>query len=102
MVPASFFTFSIIFCFFAWAGAPEDANAPPSAMTSFCKSWMMSAVFSGLIFRSAIALLAHLHVCDGIPANFHLNTIDRRRARTVDLVPHRSTPVQLSRVLGRI
>src|SRR3977135_4120942 len=42
---------------------------------------------------------AHTHVCDGIPANFHLNTIDRRRARAVKLVPLRSAPVQISGML---
>src|SRR6266478_804940 len=42
---------------------------------------------------------AHTHVCDGIPANFHLNTIDRRRARAVKLVPLRSAPIQISGML---
>lgn len=41
---ASAFTFSTTFCEAACAGAPESAKAPPSAITSFWRSWMMSAL----------------------------------------------------------
>jgi len=40
------------FCAFAWAGAPEDAKAPASMITSFCMSWIMSAVRAGWIPRA--------------------------------------------------
>src|SRR5882762_4482556 len=49
--------------------------------------------------RRARTRLGHTHVCDGIPPNFHLNTIDRRRTRAVKLVPLRSAPVQISGML---
>ena len=45
------FTFSATFCDWACAGAPESAKAPPSAITSFCRSWMMSALRAGPVRR---------------------------------------------------
>ena len=36
-------TLSTTRCARACAGAPESAKAPPSMMTSFCRSWMISA-----------------------------------------------------------
>ena len=39
--PASALTFSTTFCPFACSGEPEFAKAPPSMMTSFCRSWMI-------------------------------------------------------------
>ncbi len=37
------FTFSTTFCSFACPGEPDSAKAPPSIITSFCRSWTMSA-----------------------------------------------------------
>ena len=39
--------FSTTFCSRACCGAPEEAKAPPSIITSFCMSWMMSAQRDG-------------------------------------------------------
>src|SRR5258707_128837 len=79
---------------------------------------MMSAVVPGLSFRSAMfphsrglyflrqdkqaepAPSAHIHVCNGIPANIHLDTVDRRRARAVKLIPLRAAPIQISSMFG--
>ncbi len=35
--------FSTTFCSCACCGAPVSAHAPPSLITSFCMSWMISA-----------------------------------------------------------
>ena len=49
------FTFSTTFWLVACAGAPESANAPPSMMTSFCRSWMISAARFGSIASTSSA-----------------------------------------------
>ena len=36
-------TLATTFCSRAWPGAPESAKAPPSTITSFCRSWMIRA-----------------------------------------------------------
>ena len=40
-------TFSTTFCCLACAGEPDAANAPPSMITSFCRSWMIMAQRDG-------------------------------------------------------
>ena len=42
--PASRETLATTFWLAAWAGAPVSAKAPCSPTTSFCMSWMISAV----------------------------------------------------------
>src|SRR5690242_12427796 len=49
------FAFSTTFCSFACSGEPESANAPFSMITSFCRSWTISAVRFGSILKSAIS-----------------------------------------------
>ena len=40
-------TLSITRCCLACAGAPDSAKAPPSMITSFCRSWMIMAQRDG-------------------------------------------------------
>ena len=42
-------TFATTFWLVACAGAPESAKAPPSMITSFCRSWMTRAALFGSI-----------------------------------------------------
>jgi hypothetical protein len=42
------------FCSFACSGEPESANAPFSMITSFCRSWIRSAVVFGFSFSLGI------------------------------------------------
>src|SRR5690349_21519145 len=98
---ASARTFSTTFCLRAWAGAPDWANAPPSAITSFCRSWMISAVFRAASFRSAMTPpSAHAHIGDAVAAHLQLHAIDRGRAGAIELVPVAPAPVQVAGVLG--
>ena len=53
---ASLFTFATTFCSFACCGAPESANAPFSMITSFCRSWISSAVRFGFSFSLAMSV----------------------------------------------
>ena len=46
--------FSTTFCCFACAGEPEEANAPPSMITSFCMSWMIIAQRDGSSRSAAV------------------------------------------------
>ena len=52
---ASPLTFSTTFWLVACAGAPESANAPPSMMTSFCRSWMIMAAAFGSIVSNYVS-----------------------------------------------
>ncbi len=52
---ARFFTFSTTFWLVAWAGAPESANAPPSMITSFCRSWITRADVFGSILSTGLS-----------------------------------------------
>jgi hypothetical protein len=58
-----FLTFSTTFCSFACPGEPLSAKAPPSMITSFCRSWTMSAVVLGSRVKSAI--------CDLLPQRMY-------------------------------
>ena len=40
-------TLATTFCSFACCGEPDSANAPPSMITSFCRSWISMAVRDG-------------------------------------------------------
>ena len=51
---ASFFTLATTFCSFACCGEPDSAKAPFSMITSFCRSWIRSAVRFGSSFSFAI------------------------------------------------
>ena len=51
------FTFSTTFWSFACCGEPDSANAPPSMITSFCRSWMIRAQRAGI----QLQLVVHVH-----------------------------------------
>ena len=50
-------TFSTTFWLLACSGAPESANAPPSIITSFCRSWITRAADCGSIRSIELLLL---------------------------------------------
>ena len=52
---ASLFTFATTFCSSACWGEPESAKAPFSMITSFCMSWIRSAVRFGFSFSFAMS-----------------------------------------------
>src|SRR5580658_9982357 len=72
-------TFSTTFCVRACAGEPEAAKAPPSLMTSFCRSWMMSAQRRGsrvkVLARAGAAGLG-VHVRLAARPDFGCDAID--------------------------
>ena len=61
------FTFSTTFCAVACAGAPESANAPPSMITSFCRSWITRAADFGSMRSTSPP---SVHVAELLPATF--------------------------------
>src|SRR4249920_2461331 len=100
-VSASAAMLATTFCSFACSGAPVSAHAPPSIITSFCMSWMISAQRdasrvspSSFIYR----LLAHVGLAsrpDDRP-----NGIQRGGARDVERVPVVAAPRHVPGVLG--
>src|SRR5919206_3365235 len=95
-------TFSTAFCALACSGAPESANAPPSMITSFCMSWMISAVRwgSSAIWFSLTA--ASPHVGKAVAADLALHAVERRRRGDEQPVPVRAAPVQVADGLGHL
>src|SRR5215210_484787 len=94
---ARFLTFSTTFWLVAWAGAPESANAPPSMITSFCRSWMIIAAVVESI-RSNSPLLGH--VAEPVARDLHPHAVDRRRGRDVQRLPVVVAPVHVADGLG--
>src|SRR5918912_4400024 len=98
---ASRFTFSTTFWLVACAGAPESANAPPSMITSFCRSWMISAERFASRFRLSCSATASssAHVRETVARDLALDAVERRRAREEQPVPVRAAPVEVADVL---
>src|SRR3954447_4188322 len=76
----------------AWAGAPESANAPPSIITSFWRSWMISADREGSILRPS-SLTASPHVGESVAGDLAGDAVQRGRRRDVELVPVGAAPI---------
>src|SRR4051812_16833483 len=95
---ASPFTFATTFWLVACAGAPESAKAPPSMITSFCRSWMIIAADLGSI--RSISLLTH--VAEPVARDLHAHAVDRRRGRDVQGLPVGVAPVQVADRLGHL
>src|SRR5437764_12120875 len=87
---ASRLAFATTFWSFACCGAPESANAPPSMITSFCRSWMIRAADFGSI-RSIRLLL--VHVAEPVAADLHPHPVDGGRRRDVQRLPVVVAPV---------
>src|SRR5262245_41962667 len=100
-VSASAATFSTTFCSFACSGAPESAKAPPSIITSFCRSWIniTQRDASRLSPSSFIdRLLTHVRLAPRSDSG--LDRVERGRARDVERVPVLAAPREVPRVLG--
>src|SRR4051794_11360635 len=91
---ASSLTFSTTFWLCACAGAPESANAPPSAITSFCRSWMMSAVRPGSRFTCSPSVVGERR-----GRHLGVDAVQRRGARDEEGLPVRAAPRQVADVL---
>src|SRR4051794_33962755 len=89
----------------AWAGAPESANAPPSMITSFWRSWMIIADREGSSSRPS-SLTASPHVGESVAGDLAGDAVYRRRRGDVELVPVGPTgwagPIQVADVLGHL
>src|SRR3954453_14884098 len=96
---ASRATLSTTFCCLACSGAPESANAPPSMITSFCMSWMISAVRRGSSATWLSLTSASPHVRKPVAADLALHAIHRRRRGDEQQVPARAAPVEVADVL---
>src|SRR5215212_255885 len=79
----------------ACAGAPESANAPPSMITSFCRSWMTSAVRPASRERTS-SLTSSPHVREPVAGDLAGHAVDRRRRRDEQLVPAGAAPIQVA------
>src|SRR4051794_22496263 len=86
----------------ACAGAPESANAPPSMITSFWRSWMISADREASSFRPS-SLTGSPHVGESVAGDLAGDAEERRRRGDEQLVPAGPTgwagPVQVADVL---
>src|SRR6476620_5481788 len=99
-VAASAFTFSPTFCSLACSGEPVSANAPPSIITSFCRSWMISTQRSGSRVRPSsfiYRLLTHVRLAPR--ADDRLDGIQGSRARDEERVPVLAAPAEVPGVL---
>src|SRR6185436_396600 len=94
---ATALTFSTTFWLAACAGAPESANAPPSPMTSFCRSWMMSAVRA----RSRLTGLSSV-VGKAGRGHLRLDAVHGRRRGDEQRPPAGAAPAEVADVLGRL
>src|SRR5919206_4807544 len=103
---ASRLTFSTTFCSFACSGARESANAPPSIITSFCRSWTMSTARLGSTSTcSAIVSLtfpSSRHVAEPVARDLHPDPVQGRRARHVQVAPVVAAPVEVADVLRHL
>src|SRR6476620_7766196 len=100
-VAARAFTFSTTFCSFACSGEPVSANAPPSIITSFCRSWMISTQRSASRVRPSsfiYRLLTHVRLAPRTDRGS--NGVHRGGARDVERVPVLAAPAEVPGVLG--
>src|SRR6266550_1964275 len=98
---ASRLQFSTTFCSFACSGAPVSANAPPSIITSFCMSWMISAARLRSMLRvsfTASPPLAHERLAAA--AHLGLHAVHGCAGRNEEPVPVRAAPVDVADVLA--
>src|SRR4051812_9886881 len=96
---ASSATLPTTFCAVACAGAPESANAPPSMITSFWRSWMIIAER----FRSSLrpsSLTESPHVGESVAGDLAGDAVDRGGRGDEQLVPVRPAPIDVADVLG--
>src|SRR5256885_1371724 len=102
--PASRFTFSTTFCSFACSGAPESANAPPSIITSFCRSCTTSAARAGSTLTCSLSLTASSsgHVAEPVAPDLHPDPVKRGRGRHIEIAPVVAAPVEVADVLGHL
>src|SRR6266850_770976 len=98
---ASCFTFSTTFCSFACCGAPDSANAPPSTITSFWRSWMIRAARPGSRSMRSVSLTvsSSRHVAEPIAGHLHRDPVQRGRAGHVQVAPIVAAPVEVADVL---
>src|SRR6266513_677976 len=101
---ASRFTFSTTFCSFACSGAPESANAPPSIITSFCRSCTTSAARAGSTLICSLSLTASSsrHVAEPVAPDLYPDPVERGRARHVEIAPVVAAPVEIADVLRHL
>src|SRR6266480_4180328 len=101
---ASRFTFSTTFCSFACSGAPESANAPPSIITSFCRSCTTSAARAGSRVICSLSLTASSsrHVAEPVAPDLYPDPVERGRARHVEIAPVVAAPVEIADVLRHL
>src|SRR6266540_719006 len=101
---ARFLTFSTTFCSFACWGAPESAKAPPSTITSFCRSWMISTVplgssFSGSVsFSPIVPPLGHERLAAS--RGLRLEAVETGRRAHEHPAPVSAAPVEVADRLG--
>src|SRR5215217_7048133 len=88
-------TLATTFWAVACAGAPESANAPPSMITSFCRSWITSAVRPASRERTS-SLTSSPHVREPVAGDLAGHAVDRRRRRDEQLVPAGAAPIQVA------
>src|SRR4051812_10515653 len=86
-------------CAVAWAGAPESANAPPSMITSFWRSWMIRADAPASSWSTS-SVIRSPHVVEPVARDRALDPVQRRRPADEQLVPVRAAPVEVPDVLG--
>src|SRR4051794_7643480 len=94
-------TLATAFWAIAWAGAPESANAPPSMITSFCMSWMISAQRPGSSCRSS-TLMGSPHVGQTVTGDLARDPVQRGRRGDEQPVPVRPAPVEVADRLGHL
>src|SRR4051812_15282564 len=114
------FTLLTTFCSLACCGAPDSANAPFSMITSFCRSWIRSAVFFGFSLFSLATVGSPLsaggsrrsrpppakksgrlaHVGLAARPDLGLHGIQRGAARNEERVPVGAAPREVADVLG--
>src|SRR4051794_3248897 len=85
----------------AWAGAPESAKAPPSMITSFWRSWMISADREASSFRPS-SLTGSPHVGESVAGDLAGDAVERRGRGDEELGPACATPVKVADVLGHL
>src|SRR4051812_9737507 len=98
---ASAATFATTPCAVACAGAPESANAPPSMITSFCRSWITSADRDGSSARASL-LTRSPHVREAVAGDLAAQAVHRRRRGDEQPAPVRSAPVDVAHGLRHL
>src|SRR2546423_1592691 len=101
---ASLLTFSTTFWSFACCGDPDSAKAPPSPITSFCRSWTIRAVRRGSASSRSVSLTVSSspHVAEPVFPHLHPDPIERRRGRHVEVAPVVAAPVEVADVLRHL